>query len=258
MSRRTWPAAAGAIAVAALLGGCGLGFGDEMVGTASATGVGAGPVVPETATATDQGQEPASGGTSTATSNVGASGTSGASGSTQPSSGSQAAGVTEIRDGVWDVGDAGQVQFSVSQGQLQLMSSTPASGWQKAQPPVQQPNAIEVDFGQGLGTTWTFRAQLSGSQLQITKQQTIVKAADGSYPVGAAGSVSFIGSGSQLKLTNVSPEGGWSVAQQQSSPTSILVSLKQGAGTAQFSATTSGTDVTVTTSQQLSGPVPAK
>jgi hypothetical protein len=251
MSRRTWPAAASAIAVAALLGGCGLGFGDEMVGTASATGVAAGPAVPERATATDQGQPPASGGTGNAPS------TGGAPGSTQPSSGLQAAGVTEIRDGVWDVGDAGQVQFYVRQGQLQLMSSTPASGWQKAQPPVQQPNAIEVDFSQGTGTTWTFRAQLSGSQLQITKQETIAKAADGSYPVGSAGSVSFIGSGSQLKLTNVSPEGGWSVAQQQSSPTSILVSLKQGAGTAQFNATTSGTDVTVTTSQQLSGPVPA-
>ncbi|HET8594947.1 MAG TPA: hypothetical protein VFM07_06845, partial [Intrasporangium sp.] len=235
---------------------CGLGFGDEMVGTASATGVAAGPAVPEAATGTGQGQG-AGGGATTGAGNGSAASTAGASGSTQPSSGSQAAGVTEIRDGVWDVGDAGQVQFSVRQGQLRLMSSTPASGWQKAQPPVQQPNAIEVDFTQGTDTTWTFRAQLSGSQLQITKQLTILKAADGSYPVGGAGSVSFIGSGSQLKLTNVSPEAGWSVAQQQSSPTSIVVSFKQGAGTAQFTATTSGTDVTVTTSQQLSGPVPA-
>lgn len=252
MSRRMWPAAAGAIAVATLLGGCGLGFGDEMVGTASASGLAAGPTVPEAATGTGQGQALGGAGSGSA------SATSGSTGSSQPSSGSQAAGVTEIRDGVWDVGDAGQVQFLVSQDQLQLMSTTPASGWQKAQPPVQQPNEIEVALSQGLGTTWTFRVQLSGSQMQITKQETIAKAADGSYPVGAAGSVDFISSGSQLKLTNVAPEGGWSVTQQQSSPTSINVSFKQGAGAAQFTALMSGTDVSITTSQQLSGAVPAK
>lgn len=256
MSRRMWPAAAGAIAVAALLGGCGLGFGDEMVGAATATGVGAGPAVPETPTGTGQA------GTVQTTGNgaAGTVGTTGAagSGSSGVSSGSQAAGVSEIRDGVWDVGDAGQVNFVVTQGQLMLQSSTPASGWQKPQPPVEQPNQIAVDFSEPLGTTWSFRVQLSGSTMQITKQETIAKAADGSYPVGAAGSVAFISSGSQLKLMNVAPEGGWSVTQQQSSPTSISVSFKQGAGTAQFTAAMSGNDVTVTTSQQLSGPVPAK
>ncbi|MGN6752771.1 MAG: hypothetical protein ACTHJJ_09475 [Intrasporangium sp.] len=255
MSRRMWPAAASAIAVAALLGGCGLGFGDEMIGSSTATGVGAGPAVPETATGTGQ----AAGGTA-AQSPAGTGGTTGTagSGSTGVTSGSQAAGVSEIRDGIWDVGDAGQVNFVVSQGQLMLQSSTPASGWQKPQPPVEQPNQIAVDFSEPLGTTWSFRVQLSGSTMQITKQETIAKAADGSYPVGAAGAVAFISSGSQLKLMNVAPEGGWSVTQQQSSPTSISVSFKQGAGTAQFTAAMSGNDVTVATSQQLSGPVPAK
>ncbi|WP_155892826.1 hypothetical protein [Intrasporangium chromatireducens] len=250
------PAAAGAVAVAALLGGCGLGFGDEMIGTPSATGTQAGPVVPEPPTGSGPAQQSGGGGGgSTTPSSSGPSGSGGSGGSTQPSSGSQAAGVTEVRTGTWDVGDAGQVQFAVRQGQLQLLAATPASGWQQAQPPTTQPDAIEVVFGAPLGTKWTFQVQLSGSTMQITKQKTVAKAADGSYPVGAAGSVDFISSGSQLKLTNVAPEGGWSVTQRQSSPTSISVSFKQAAGTAQFTAAMSGTDVTVTTSQQLSGPV---
>lgn len=250
------PAAAGAVAVAALLGGCGLGFGDEMIGSASATGTQAGPVVPEPPSGTGPAQQSAGGGSGSTTPS--SSSPSGSGGSAQPSSGSQAAGVTEVRTGTWDVGDAGQVQFAVSQGQLQLLAATPASGWQQAQPATTKPDAIEVVFGAPLGTKWTFQVQLSGGAMQITKQRTVAKAADGSYPVGAAGSVDFISSGSQLKLTNVTPEGGWSVTQRQSSPTSISVSFKQAAGTAQFTAAMSGTDVTVTTSQQLSGPVPTK
>jgi archaellum component FlaG (FlaF/FlaG flagellin family) len=257
MSRRTWSAAAGALAVAVLLGGCGLGFGDEMIGAASATGVQPGPVVPEQPTGTDQAQPPGNGGTTGGTS-PGTSATSGSPGSTQPSSGSQVASVTEVRDGIWDVGDAGQVEFRVSNGQLQLMAANPASGWQQPKPAVNQPNQIEVDFSQSAGTTWTFRVQVSGSTMQITKQESIARAGDGSYPVGGAGAVSLINSDTVLKLTNVAPEPGWTVSNQQTSPTSISVSFKRGQGSADFTATKSGSDVTVTTSQQLSGPVPSK
>lgn len=249
MTRRIGPALAGGVAVVALLGGCGLGFGDEMMGSASASGLNAGPVVPEEPTGTDQGQALGTGApTSGAVSSP-------SGGSTAPSSGSQTAAVTEIRDGTWDVGDSGQVQFKFSNGQLELLSADPAGGWQQ-EPPVTSANAIEVRFTQALGTTWTFRVQVSGPTMQITKAQTIAKAGDGSYAVGGAGSVSFLTSNSQLKLTNVAPENGWTVTNQQASATSIAVSLKHAQGTADFTATKSGADVKVATSQQLSGPVP--
>lgn len=243
MTRRRWPAAACAIAVAALLGGCGLGMGDENFSTP--TGTGAGPVVPQRATGSDNGGT--TGGTA---------GPSEPTGSLPPSPGSAGGAVTEIRDGVWDVGDAGQVEFRVSGGRLELTAAHPASGWQQ-EAPVKQADQIEVRFTQPAGRIWTFRVQVTGSTMQITKGQTIPKAAPGSYPVGAAGVVGLVSSGSELKLGTVTPEAGWSVAKQQSSPTSISVSLKRDGGTAQFTASRSGTDVTVTTSQQLSGPVPA-
>lgn len=252
MTRRTWPATAGAVAVMALLGGCGLGFGDEMIGASSATVGSTGVVVPMTPSSTDQGQ--AAGASSPSGSSSQAAGTST---STAPSSGNDVAAVTQIRDGVWAVGDGGQVEFLVKNGQLALMSSTPASGWQQKEP-VQEPNKIEVTFTQTLGTTWTFRAQLSGGTLQITKTQSIPQASDGSYPVGGAGSVGFTSVNSRLSLTSVAPEGGWTVTKRQATPASIAVSFKKGAGTADFTATLSGQQVAVTASQQLSGQAPAK
>ncbi|WP_347351457.1 hypothetical protein [Intrasporangium sp.] len=244
MNRRMWPAAASALAVVALLGGCGLGFGDEMIGPQS-TSLGAGPVVPEQPTATDQGQQvgtPAPGGA--------------ASGTTPPASGSQVAGVSEIRDGAWDVGDAGQVKFLVRDGQLELMSVTPAGGWQQQGDPVKQADGLEVRFTQA-ATTWTFRVQLHDGSMTISKQESTSPAGDGSYSVAGAGSVSFTASGSDLKLGNVLTEDGWTASKQPTAPSAISVSFSNGAKSASFSATNVKNTVTVVTRSELSGPVPA-
>lgn len=247
-TRHGWPAAAGAVAVLALLGGCGLGFGDEMIGSSSATAGSTGIAVPTPPSGPDQGQA------------VGATGAGSApadAGGAAPSSGNQTAAVTQLRAGIWDVGDGGKVEFIVNHGQLELMSSNPAAGWQQ-ETPIEQPDNVEVTFTQSLGTTWTFDVRLSGGTMRITKTQSVSQAADGSYPVGGAGSVAFTNTNNRLTLGSVVPEAGWSVSTKQATPTSITVSFKKGAGTADFGATLSGQAVTVTTDQQLSGPAPTK
>ncbi|MDN5796574.1 MAG: hypothetical protein L0H79_12575 [Intrasporangium sp.] len=244
MNRRMWPAAASALAVVALLGGCGLGFGDEMIG-GQATTVGAGPAVPEPPTRTDQGHEVGP---------TGASGAGGTASQTAPASGSRVAGVTEVRDGAWDVGDAGQVKFLVKDGQLELMSVTPAGGWQQT-PPVKQPDDLEVRFTQA-PTTWSFQVRLRDGSMTISKEKSIARAGDGSYPVGAAGSVSFTTSGSGLKLGDVVTENGWTATTQPTPPSSISVSFGDGAKAASFTATQAQGAVTVSTRSELSGPVP--
>lgn len=247
MSKRMWSTGASAIAVMALLGGCGLGFGDEMIGQTG--GPSAGPAVPQAPTATDLGRPVGSGGGTP-------SGGSGSGTASAPASGSQVASVTEVRDGTWDVGDAGSVEFLVSHGQLQLLAENPAPGWQ-LDPPINQPTEIEVRFSRAPGTSWTFLAQLSGSTLQITKEKSVTNAPDGTYPVGSAGAVAITTSGSRLGLGAVHPEAGWTVDQKQVAPSSILVAFRQGARLADCSATLSGTQATVTTSEGLSGPVPS-
>lgn len=249
MTRRLVAASACAAALALLLGGCGYGSREELPLSPSDSALADGGTftVPPTYTG------PA---TPVPASSAEPSATSGGSGTgTAPASSDSVAAVTGLHDGTWLVGDAGKLDFRLSNGTLELVNAQPATGWTK-QVPVKTPAEIEVRFVQ-TGASWTFHVLVKGGSMTVVKEQALTDAPAGSYPVADAGSVTWATASNELVRQNVEAQAGWQVTAQQAAASSIDVSFAQGARTASFAARLSGGAVTVTSSSSLSGPLPS-
>jgi hypothetical protein len=249
MTRRRVAVSAGVASLALLLGGCGLGSGDELPLSPSDTALAHGGTLPVPPTYTGSGTPIPDSGSASAPGS-GASGTA-----TAPASGDPEAAVTGLHDGTWLVGDGGKLNFRLANGQLELMDAEPAAGWTK-QVPVKTPQQIEVRFLQA-ETTWTFRVALQGSSMTVVKEQVLADAPPGSYAVADAGSVTWTTTSGALVREDAESQAGWQVTKQQASDTAIDVSFAQGSRTASFAAQLSGGSVTVTTSSSLTGPTPS-
>jgi hypothetical protein len=249
MTRRRVAIPAGAAAVALLLGGCALGSGEELSLSPSDTALANGGTLPVPPTY--------SGSAIPVPASSGAPATSGASSrtATAPASADPQAAVTGLHDGTWLVGDAGQVDFRLAGGTLELSNAQPATGWTK-QVPVKTPQQIEVRFLQD-ATTWTFDVAVKGNSMTIVKEQSVTDAQPGAYGVADAGSVSWTTTSGSLAPQAVESEAGWQVTAQQASTSAIDVSFAQGARTASFAARTTGGSVVVTTRASLTGPTPS-
>lgn len=249
VNRRLVALPACAAAVALLLGGCGLGSGEELPLSPSDTALANGGTLPVPPTYTGSATPvPASSGAT-------ASGAASSGTATAPASVDPQAAVTGLHDGTWIVGDAGQLDFRLAGGTLELGNAQPATGWSK-QVPVKTPQRIEVRFLQGT-TTWTFDVAVTGSSMTIVKEQSVTNAQPGSFAVADAGSVSWTTTSGSLARQAVEAEAGWQVTAQQASTSAIDVSFAQGARTASFAARTTGGSVVVTTRASLTGPVPS-
>jgi hypothetical protein len=247
MARRLVAVPACAAALALLLGGCGLGSREELPLSPSDSALADGATLPVPPTYTGSATPaPASSGPSSASATAGST--------TAPASGAPEAAVTGLHDGTWPVGNAGEVNFQLANGQLQLLDAQPATGWTQ-QAPVRTAQQIEVGFLRA-GTRWTFRVSLQGGSMSIVKEQTVADASPDSYPVADAGSVSWTQTSGALVRKGVQSEAGWHVTAQHATATAIDVSFAQGARTASFAARLTGGSVTVTTSASLTGPPP--
>lgn len=88
------------------------------------------------------------------------------------SAGSAGSTATEPRDGVWTVGDAGEVEFASENGSLSLVEARPASGWTE-RVEEQGPEEIEVDFFRD-NLRYQFTAEIDDGQLEVqVDQQTV-------------------------------------------------------------------------------------
>ena len=189
--------------------------------------------------------------------------TTAAMGTSEPGAPSEApgpqsfgAGVDELRDGVWQVGDAGEVEFALSGGALSLTEVRPAQGWQH-QVSDADADEIEVRFTQG-DTQWKFEVELDDGALEITKKLQIRQAGGGAYQVGSAGEVSVEGDGSAVSLGEVRPSQGWSVTEQDVDSDEVEIEFRDGSGgKAQFQAESNNGGLEVEISQKREGPIPA-
>lgn len=73
--------------------------------------------------------------------------------------------VAVMRDGVWEVGDAGEVEFRFDNGALALVGTRANSGWE-VDIDQQDDDDIEVDFGRD-NVEWDFDVEAEGSVLRV-------------------------------------------------------------------------------------------
>lgn len=159
--------------------------------------------------------------------------------------------VDEVRDGQWQVGDAGEVNFTADGGSLSLGDVKAADGWEQRVSD-DKPDEIEVHFVRG-DEKWKFEVELENGTMQISKQLTIMNASSGSYSVGNIATLDFRADGDALTVENVKTNEGWPVEKTDEDSDSVEVSFKMpdGAGSAEFEAERDGGVVTVEISQKL-------
>lgn len=166
-------------------------------------------------------------------------------------------GVDELRDGVWQIGEAGEVDFAVTDGALSLSGVRPAEGWQH-QVSDDKDDDIEVHFTRG-NARWKFEVEIDGSTMQIAKEVTLTGTDGGTYRVGSAGEVEVSpGRGdAAVTLGEVTSGEGWNATTREESSTDIEVEFVNGAGgKAEFELEARDDGIKVEISQKLTGARP--
>ncbi len=174
------------------------------------------------------------------------------SGGTTTSDGAGVA-VDEVRDGTWQVGDAGEVEFAAEGGSLSLAEVRPSDGWQQRVTD-EKPDEIEVHFAQG-DQEWKFEVESERGTLQISKELTIRNGASGDFTIGSAATLTLVVDGSTISVSDITPASGWSTMKQDESPDDVELDFRNDStgGTAEFEAEAGSTGVKIEISQKLRG-----
>lgn len=165
-------------------------------------------------------------------------------------------GVDELRDGIWRIADAGEVEFTLVDGALSLIEVRPAQGWQHRVSD-DDDDEIEVRFTNG-PVDWKLEVEIDDSTMEISKELKIRQADGGAYAVGSAAEVSFESDGSAVSLGEVSPSQGWEITEQEADSTDIEIEFRSDrGGKAEFEVESRDGLVEVEISQKLVGPIPS-
>ncbi|BDZ39768.1 hypothetical protein [Microbacterium suwonense] len=172
-----------------------------------------------------------------------------------PTADASGVAVDEIRDGTWQVGDAGEVEFTAEGGSLSLTEVRPSDGWQQRVTD-EKPDEIEVHFTQG-DQEWKFEVESERGTLQISKELTIRNGASGDFTIGSAATLTLTVDGSTISVADLVPGSGWSTVKQDESPDDVELDFRNDStgGTAEFEAETGSTGVKIEISQKLRGPL---
>lgn len=165
----------------------------------------------------------------------------------------QAGAVDEIRDGVWQVGEAGEVEFAAKDGALSLTDVRPADGWQQRVAD-ERPDEIEVHFTKG-DQEWKFEVESEASGLQISKELKIRGGGGGASTVGSAATLTLNVDGSKVSVSDVNPASGWEMVKQDESADDVELGFRNEStgGTAEFEAEADGSGVKIEITQKLRG-----
>ena len=162
----------------------------------------------------------------------------------------------ELRDGTWEVGEAGKVTFIIESGALRLMAVDPNAGWS---PDVvhETSQRIEVEFRSGTEER-VFEARYANGILRIEIEAEDDEAKPGRYTVGDAGEVEVDIEDGQLRLVEVATNPGWAMTVDAECPDEIEVEFRQGALEWEFEAELSKRGrLEIDLEMELEGPYPA-
>lgn len=114
----------------------------------------------------------------------------------------------ELRDGVWAIGPAGEVEFRVTGADsLELINVQANDGWDITEQDVDS-DSIEVDFRRG-PVSFDFQVEMDDGVLEIEIDQDINPAQPGTFAVGEAATAPVSVDGSRLVLGDLSIMDGW-------------------------------------------------
>lgn len=161
----------------------------------------------------------------------------------------------EIRDGVWTVGDGGEVEFNFRNGALEFVDARPNSGWQ-VEVDDQSSDEIEVYFRQD-NVEWKIEIETDDSNTaEIEIDQEIRGARDGVYEVGNAGEVEFTNEGGRLTLVDARANEGWNVVIDEEDADEIEVDFTRENVRWDFDAEIDDGRLDVDIQQDITGPIP--
>lgn len=114
----------------------------------------------------------------------------------------------ELRDGVWAVGPAGEVEFRVTgANSLELVGASANDGWTITEQETDS-DSIDVDFRSG-PVSFDFQVEINDGVLELEIDQDIDPAAPGTFAVGEAATAPVSVDGGRLVLGDVSIASGW-------------------------------------------------
>lgn len=131
--------------------------------------------------------------------------------------------VSEARDGTWTVGDAGEVDFQLREGALELGDVREYQGWMHALRRVDE-GSIELEFV-GSGVTWELTVHYQRGVLRVAQTKSIDLAEPGRYPVGSAGEVEVATADGAPSLAEVTPAEGWEVSVDDDDPEELTATF---------------------------------
>lgn len=130
-----------------------------------------------------------------------------------------------LTDGLWQIGDAGTVEFSVSDGALQLIEAVPNDGWSMSVD-VEAPDEIEVDFRQG-PMEYEVEIEYENGILEIEIDLDIDPADPGTFEIGPAGIAELAVDGEAVILVNFSATEGWAIVEQDTDDGEVEIELRR-------------------------------
>lgn len=132
----------------------------------------------------------------------------------------------ELRDGVWGVGPAGEVEFRVTGSDtLELVEVRVNDGWEITGQESDS-DSIDVDYRQG-PVDYQIEVEIDDGVLEIEIDQDIDPAEAGTFALGEAGSAEVTLSDGRLVLGAVTVTDGWSETSREVDDDEIELDLRR-------------------------------
>lgn len=160
----------------------------------------------------------------------------------------------EVRDGTWQVDEAGTVEFRFADNSIELQDVSPNSGWDQ-RIAAQSADELEVHLTRD-DTDWKFEVEVDGERAEISRERDTQAADAGIYQVGDAAEVRFGSEDGSLSVDSVDTANGWEVTKRDESSDDIEIDFAKGNATAEFEAEQSSGRTGLEISQKVSGPIP--
>lgn len=131
-----------------------------------------------------------------------------------------------LSDGIWEVGEAGTVEFALGPDGLELIDVVANDGW-SVSIDENSPDEIEVDFEQG-PREYEIEIEYENGILEIEIDLDIDPAEPGTFDLGPAGTATLSVDGGTVSLDDLSVADGWSVTEQDTSDGEVEIELRNG------------------------------
>lgn len=131
-----------------------------------------------------------------------------------------------LSDGRWAVGDAGEVEFTVTDAGLELVDARPNEGW-TMEIDESDRDEIEVDFERG-NEEVEIEIEYENGILEIEIDRDIEPAEPGRFEVGPAAVAEVAVDGGAVRLVGLDVNDGWDVVERDEDDGEVELEFRQG------------------------------